>query len=246
MAHGQSAAAVQRGDGPPPLIVAHRGAWEQAPQNSLEAVRQAVALGCDGIEIDVRRTADGQLVIVHDARLRWRQVGRLDHQQVQARMQVGQAPLLSDVLDQAAGRILVDIELKEDGYVQDVAAVIGQRLAPAQYTVTSFRPRVLAQVKQHLSEARTGLLLGPRGARQAGRRLREARADFAAPHVTLARAGFLEWAAARGLECWLWTVNDARALKSLGAHPSVAALITDVPARAFHALHPVDLADSRE
>jgi glycerophosphoryl diester phosphodiesterase len=235
MQDGATPPAVPRGERTPPLIIAHRGAWEQAPQNSLEAVRQAAALGCDGIEIDVRRTADGRLVVVHDARLRGRQVGRLEHRQVQDRMRVGQAPLLTDVLDEAAGRLLVDVELKEDGYVQEVTNVIAQRLTPEQYVITSFLPGVLAQVKARRPETHTGLLVGPRSAHQAGRRLREARADFLAPHVTLTRAGILEWAAQRNLAAWVWTVNDARTLQTLSANRSVTGLITDVPGRALEA-----------
>jgi glycerophosphoryl diester phosphodiesterase len=233
MAHGATPAAVSRGERTPPLIIAHRGAWEQAPQNSLEAVRQAAALGCDGIEIDVRCTADRQLVLVHDARLRWRAVNRLDRNQVLGRMRVGQAPLLGDVLDQAVGRLLVDIELKEGGYVAEVMATIALRLRPEQYVVTSFAPGVLAEVKRHRPESRTGLLVGPRSARRAGRRMRESGADFLAPHVTVARAGILDWAAARGLACWVWTVNNPRTLDAIGAHPAVAALITNAPARAL-------------
>ncbi|MFZ1996097.1 MAG: glycerophosphodiester phosphodiesterase, partial [Solirubrobacteraceae bacterium] len=202
MKHGATAAAVRHGEGISPLVIAHRGAWEDAPQNSLHAVRHAAALGCHGIEIDVRRTLDGRLIVVHDAWIRWRQVGRLEHRQVQDRMRVGQAPLLADVLDQAAGRLLVDIELKEDGYVDEVLALVTRRLTPERYVVTSFQPRVLAQVGAFAPEARTGLLVGPRSARQAGRRLREAHAGFLAPHVTLARAGMLTWAQERGLVSW--------------------------------------------
>jgi glycerophosphoryl diester phosphodiesterase len=215
------------------MIVAHRGAWQQAPQNSLDAVREAAVLGCDGIEVDVRRTADGRIVVVHDARVRWRQVGRLDHREVQARLRVGQAPLLSDVLDQAAGRLLVDVELKEDGYVEEAMALVAQRLTPEQYVVTSFLPRVLNQVKAHRPEARTGLLVGPRSARRATRHLHESGADFLAPHISLTHAGVLEWAARRDLASWVWTVNDPRTLQALSAQPSVAALITDAPADAM-------------
>ena len=127
----------------------------------------------------------------------------------------------------------MDIELKEDGYVAEVMAAIAQRLSPEQYVVTSFVPGVLAEVRRHRPESHTGLLVGPRSARQTGRRLRESGADFLAPHVTLARAGILEWAATRGLACWVWTVNDPRTLEAIGAHPSVAALITDAPAQAL-------------
>jgi glycerophosphoryl diester phosphodiesterase len=245
MKHGATAAAVQRGEGIPPLIVAHRGAWEDAPQNSLHAVRHAAALGCDGIEIDVRRTTDGQLVVVHDSRLRWRAVRRLEHREVQARLAPGQAPLLGDVLHEAAGR-LVDIELKEDGYVDEAMALVTQRLAPERYVVTSFVPRVLAQVRALAPEARTGLLVGPRSAHQAGRRLRQAQAGFLAPHVTLVRAGMLGWAQERGLASWVWTVNDPRTLGALAADRRVEALITDAPAQALSLSQAVDLADSRE
>ncbi len=46
-------------------VIAHRGANRHAPENTLEAFRIAVALGSDGIELDVRATADGALVIHH-------------------------------------------------------------------------------------------------------------------------------------------------------------------------------------
>ena len=171
MNHGATAATVQRDSGSRALILAHRGAWDQAPQNSPAAVRRAIELGVDGIEIDVRRTADGRLVVIHDARLRWRAVGRLTHQQAQARMQAGQAPLLGEVLEAAAAeRLLVDVELKEDGYVAEAVALVQQGLPLDSYVFTSFAAGVLAQVKRHAPEARTGLLLAPRAARQVARR----------------------------------------------------------------------------
>lgn len=49
-----------------PLIVAHRGASAMAPENTLAAFRAAVELGADAIELDVQRTADGQLIVMHD------------------------------------------------------------------------------------------------------------------------------------------------------------------------------------
>jgi glycerophosphoryl diester phosphodiesterase len=52
-----------------PLVVAHRGASAQAPENTLAAVRRAVALGVDMVEVDVQRTRDGALVLMHDASL---------------------------------------------------------------------------------------------------------------------------------------------------------------------------------
>ena len=49
-----------------PRILAHRGASARARENTVEAFRLASALGADGVELDVRRTADGALVVHHD------------------------------------------------------------------------------------------------------------------------------------------------------------------------------------
>ncbi len=217
-----------------PLVVAHRGAWEAAPQNSLKAFEAAVELGCDAVELDVRRTADGRIVVVHDARVRGRQVARLGHDQLQTRMRTGQAPVLDAVLELLAGRIAVDIELKESGYVAQVMAIVAGRLTPDQYVVTSFRDAVLPAVRRLAPEARTGLLVGPRrGPLDLERRVTQAGADFLAPQASLARAGLLGWAAARGLRSWVWTVNDARALRTFLGDARVEAVITDRPQRAL-------------
>jgi glycerophosphoryl diester phosphodiesterase len=60
----QSATALDR-----PLIIAHRGASGLAPENTLAAFRLALALGADGCELDVQLSADGQPVVIHDARV---------------------------------------------------------------------------------------------------------------------------------------------------------------------------------
>ena len=52
--------------GAAPMVVAHRACWQLAPENSLAAVNECIALGVDMVELDVRRSADGVLVIMHD------------------------------------------------------------------------------------------------------------------------------------------------------------------------------------
>jgi glycerophosphoryl diester phosphodiesterase len=220
--------AISRAPGALAFVVAHRGAWDPAPQNSLAAFRQAVAAGADAIELDVRRSADGRLVVVHDPRIGVRPVGRLDTTALRGRMAPGQAPELGEVLAAMAGQIAVDIELKEDGYVGEVMEVVARHLHLGQYVVTSFVDSVLPQVREAVPAARTGLLLGSRRhSHRLERRVAQARVEFVAPHATMARAGLLAWAAHRGLPAWVWTVNEPRALRMLLADPRVEAVITD-------------------
>ncbi|MDP2481032.1 MAG: glycerophosphodiester phosphodiesterase family protein [Candidatus Palauibacterales bacterium] len=53
----------------PPRVVAHRGAAAEAPENTLEAFALAAELGADGLELDVRRSSDDRLVVIHDPTL---------------------------------------------------------------------------------------------------------------------------------------------------------------------------------
>ncbi len=234
MCHGSLAIGGQDGPDAVPLVVAHRGAWGLAPQNSLAAFEEAVQLGCDAIELDVRRTRDGRVVVAHDARAGVRSIAKLTHEQVQSRARHRHLPALEEVLELVAGRIGVDVELKEDGYVEQAMAIVKRRLSPEQYVVTSFRDAVLPTVKRIAPAARTGLLLSPSyQIGQLSRRVAVSKVDFLAPHAALARAGLLSWATARELPSWVWTVNDRRGLRLLAQDPRIAAVITDRPGRAL-------------
>ena len=151
------------------------------------------------------------------------------------------------MLELAAGRVVVDVELKEDGYAAAAMTAIASRLGPDQYVVTSFRPRVLAAVRRAAPEAQTGLLIGSALLRrELDRRVGLARPDFIAPHFALVRRGLLDWATHLGAPAWVWTVNDARVLRRLHADPRVGALITDRPGDALELSPGVDTAYSRE
>jgi glycerophosphoryl diester phosphodiesterase len=211
------------------LVIAHRGAWDPAPQNSIAAFERAVELGADGVELDVRRTADGRLVVVHDQRVGVTAIGRMTAEQLRERLAPGQAPDLDEVLAALAPRrVLVDVELKEDGYVADAMAVVARHLTADRYVVTSFIDAILPQVRAVAPDARVGLLLAARRpARTLERRLEQVSPDFLALHTTLARTGLLEFASRRSVPAWVWTVNEPRLLRTLLADPRVQAVITD-------------------
>ncbi len=90
-------------------VLAHRGASAAARENTIEAFRLAAAMGSDGVELDVRRTLDGLLVVHHDARVAdGRAIGDMRGPDLPAHV-----PHLDAALDACSG-MWVNIELKND------------------------------------------------------------------------------------------------------------------------------------
>jgi glycerophosphoryl diester phosphodiesterase len=185
------------------LVVAHRGASAVAPENTLEAFEKAIELGADMVEFDVRRAADGALVVSHDA--------------VDATT-ARELPRVAEVVDLCAGRIALDVELKEPGLEEEAL-----RLLERDFVVTSFIDEVVATVKRLRPDVRTGLLLGAETPldERIDARQHAAGADFLAPHVSLLDAGL------RGEALVVWTVNDELRLRRYLTDRAVAAVVTD-------------------
>jgi len=104
------------------LRLAHRGDWRAAPENSLAAVRAALANPrCDGLEFDVRGSREGIPVLLHDETLE-RVQGRPERPEALSVGELGGAgiPTLADILEAAGGTPFLDVELKGE----PVAAVI--------------------------------------------------------------------------------------------------------------------------
>jgi glycerophosphoryl diester phosphodiesterase len=228
-------------------VAAHRGVATGAAQNTIEAFTNAIGLGADMIEFDVRRTRDGELIAFHDAQVAGTPVGALTRDEIAVAKGV-RPPLLTDVLAACAGKIRLDVELKEDGYVPDVMAALRAALSRvdadvAEQVVTSFLPVVVAQAKDAFPEVKTGLLVGTdsplRHVRTHWHQVfpvgiaRRARADYLAPNYALARFGVVARAAAAGLPCLLWTVNDEAEIARFATDPRIAAIITDEAATAL-------------
>lgn len=120
-------------------VVAHRGIWREAPENSLPAIVQAIEEGCDVVEIDVRRSADGGLFLLHDETLA-RMAGldempetlsshRLSALKLRSRDGGGERGVtdnhlarLEDVFELARGRIFLHLDVKDRSIVPEVIA----------------------------------------------------------------------------------------------------------------------------
>ncbi len=225
-----------------PLVVAHRGASAGMTDNSLESFDRAIEVGADMIEFDVRQTADERLIVLHDAEVGGSPVPSLTRGAISQHLGY-EPPLLDEVLELAQGRIGLDVELKEDGYVERVMAAVAARSDSQEVVFTSFLDDVVALVKRLDPGTRTGLLIGlerPRPYLQTrvsetfpARRARTCGADFVAMHHRLADLGAIQRAHSAGYPVVIWTVNSDEALRRFLADRRVYAVITDVPERAL-------------
>jgi len=219
-----------------PLVIAHRGAWGRArsapAENTLEAFEAAIELGTDMIELDVRRTRDGQLVVYHDARVKTVPTSSIRYEALKVRGTRERPPLLSDVLALTKDRIALDLEVKEPGYVRETVMLL-RSCGFERCMLTSFLDNVVREAKSVAPELRTGLLIATGLRRALTTRLPAARADCLALHRRLADAAGLERVAAAGVPCLIWTVNGPRAMDRLLGHPAVEGVITDRPALAL-------------
>lgn len=233
-----------------PLVIAHRGASEQARENTLESFERAIAIGADAIECDIRRTACGTIVVHHDPVVEGSTmpIALQDYREVRRRAANAgyEIPTLDQAVAMCAGRIALDIELKESGYEEAVVAQVLDRYSADHAIFKSFRDSTVARVRQIDSALQAGLLIGaPRSVALRSRvrdltierRLANCGATFVAPHWGRLRFGFVRKMRALALPIIVWTV-DRPAMARLLAQKGVAGIVTNVPDRILTAVRP--------
>ncbi len=222
-------------------VIGHRGARGHAPENTLLSLDTAIRLGADWVEFDVQHH-DGELWLMHDLTLDRTTNGRgpLSAQPagVLRSLDAGGGeciPTLPAALDLIAERVGVNIELKTwNGCAAAVATCLREYLAagwPAErLLVSSFHLPELWEFKQLLPDVPLGVLycgvpLDWAGAAvELGARALNISAEFVDPRL-------LADAHARGLQLYVYTVNDAAELRQLHAL-GVDGVFTDFPDRA--------------
>jgi glycerophosphoryl diester phosphodiesterase len=221
-----------------PLIIGHRGASADAPENTLAAFTLALAQNADGIEFDVQLCADGVAVVMHDDTVdrTCDGVGRVADLTLAELRQMTIAkehaiPTLDEVFETLGRRALYNVELKalgvnDGGLAAAVACCVSEHGVGDRVLVSSFSPFVVRRARQALPAAvPVAHLREHRPARLAHTFVR-AEADH--PARGLVDESLMAWARRRGLRVNVWTVDDpaeAARLIRLGVH----GLITNRP-----------------
>jgi glycerophosphoryl diester phosphodiesterase len=132
------------------LIIAHRGASQAEPENSLAAFRTAVDIGADGVELDVHATADGRIVVHHDPVIDGHHIAdtRFDVIRDQQLPNGEPVPTLQEVLELLGPERRAFIEVKTLAPAHDAALlqVITSAPAPDQCHVHSFDHRIVRRL----------------------------------------------------------------------------------------------------
>jgi glycerophosphoryl diester phosphodiesterase len=231
-----------------PLIIAHRGAMGEAPENTLGAFKLALEQGANAFELDIHLSADGEIIVIHDytvnrttngtgaidrltvAQLKQFDAGSWFHEKYKGE----QIPLLSEVFDLVPQDFIINIEIKDHG---------GHKLEPKliellkrtgrmeSVVISSFDHKCLHHLKQLSRDLQVGLLYN---------------SDFVS-HLQVAQAAQMpvysihpyfkaiskkdiRELSENGFQVYAWTVNSVEDMTSM-LESGVQGIITNFPAR---------------
>ncbi len=226
------------------LVIGHRGASRDRPENTLVAFEEAYRQGAEGVELDVRRTADGALVCAHDDTL---PDGRV-LVELQAQALPPEMPTLAAALDACEPLSVVNIEIKnwpddrdfdvEEYLASAVVALLDARgeLDDGRYLVSGFHLPTVDRVHDLAPGLATAWLVIGDGDmnRLVDRAAAHGHVAFH-PHHAFVTEGLVAHAHEAGLAVNVWTCDEPDRIRWL-AEIGVDAVVTNVPAVALTAL----------
>jgi glycerophosphoryl diester phosphodiesterase len=218
---------VQRSSAP--LIIAHRGASEDAPENTLAAFRLAIAQGADGLECDLRMSADNQIVISHDDTLKRTHNRAIRIAGAAAAELAGfDVPTLAETLATVRGKLsVINLELKEPIPPDVLDATIGTEREGI--VLSSFDTEIIEATRIALPHLPFWLLT-MQGTNVAIAQAQEL--GCVGIHVwhRTATPRFIAHAARAGFPVYIWTLDDLRRAGILAGR-GVAGITTNAPGR---------------
>jgi glycerophosphoryl diester phosphodiesterase len=223
-----------------PLVIAHRGDPAHRPENTLASFESALAVGADLVELDIQRTRDGRVVVIHDGTLDRTtdgrgQVGERTLAEVKAvsagyterfgsRYASERVPTLAEALDLLRGRTRVMIEMKKESVMAEdsddgieALAVSEVRRAGIAKDVAliSFERRALLRCQARAPEIRRGHLFYRAEPEDVVAGAREIGSDLVMPEKGMLSEALRDRAREAGLKVATWVVDDPEELRDL-------------------------------
>jgi glycerophosphoryl diester phosphodiesterase len=217
-------------------VFAHRGAHLVERENTLAAFKEARRLGVDGVELDVRRTLDGALVVHHDPGIEGRVISATPADELPSYV-----PSLADAMACLEG-VVVNVEVKnakEEGSYDESGTLVAEVL-DALYgagharsiSLSSFDLATCVAARSYDADLDVAWLIWFTSLEETLREAHERGFAAVNPHFRLVTADACHLASELGLALNVWTVNEPHDLESM-MDLAVTSVITDQPARAL-------------
>ena len=205
-------------------IIGHRGA-KGHPENTVPSFEAALEQGADGVELDVRRTGDGQLIVVHSPVVRGHLVKSTPFNQFRDLGNGYQIPLFQEVLQRLSSRTFLDIELKEPGFEVEAIAMINEHAQFKDVMISGLNTETLNKVHEIQPDIRLGFIYNRT---QDEESRHNSPIDFVIPQFRLASRELIEEVHDEDLQVFAWTVNQESEMRRL-LFLGVNGIITDEP-----------------
>lgn len=216
--------------GGPTRLLGHRGhrcaGWEER-ENSLAAFDRALAAGCDGLELDLRHTADGRVAIEHNPELHFNghKFSVAANTLRSLRRLQPELATLEQVLRRYRRRAWMDLELKTMGAAAPTIELLRRYPPQRGFVVSCFDAAVLHRVAELAPELPRCLnLKRPCSLR----RIRGAEVSWVAPHQASCTAWYVRWLQQHGWRVLVWTVNHPGKMRLL-VRAGADAICSDLP-----------------
>jgi len=215
------------------LRIGHRGARAYEPENTLRSFRKALEIGVDAVELDVRKTKDNQLVVIHDADIKRTTNGKglvsnLTLAQIKSFStdKNQKIPTLEEALDCLDKKAKVFIELKETGIEQQVLQLVHKKQLSKSTVIVSFLEDSLKKIRELDPEAETGLIYAKH--KNPIKAALDLKAQYLLALYRFTHTANVQKAHQNGLKIIVWTVNTPEEAAEM-AKKGVDGIATDKP-----------------
>lgn len=194
------------------LKIGHRGARAYEPENTLASFRRAIELGVDAVELDVRKTRDNKLVVIHNADVNKTTDGNgpvnsftLEEIQKFVTEKGEHIPTLENVLDVVGKRVKVLVELKDTDTEEKVVELIRRKKLMDDVILISFDENVLKKIRELDEKVTLGLIyVRHKNPIQSALALN---AEYLLPLYRFTHSANIKKAHEAGLKVIVWTIN---------------------------------------
>ena len=215
------------------LRIGHRGAKAYAPENTIASFKKALEIGVDAVELDVRKTKDNRLVVIHDADVKRTTNGKglvseltLEEIKGFTADSSEKIPTLEEALDFLDQKVKVFIELKETGIEKQVIAIVHKKNLEKNVVITTFLEDALKKIRELDKDIETGLIYASH--KNPVKAALDLKANYLLALYRFTHSTNVQKAHANGLKLVVWTINIPQEVEEY-AKKGVDGIASDKP-----------------